>query len=35
VMVTFYGTTDPDLIFWNLAEIINGRFAKIWERNAG
>ncbi|MBI1287316.1 MAG: serine hydrolase [Flavobacteriales bacterium] len=29
IIVTFYSTTDPDLILWNLAEIINGRFAKI------
>lgn len=29
VVVTFYSTTDPDLILWNLAEIINGRFARI------
>ncbi len=32
VMVTFYSTTDPDLILWNLAEIINGRFEKIIRR---
>jgi len=29
VIVTFYNTTDPDLIMWNLAEIINNRFVKI------
>lgn len=29
VMVTFYSTTDRDLILWNLAEIVNGRFARI------
>lgn len=34
VMVSFYSTTDPDLILWNLAEIINGRFAKIIKRNS-
>lgn len=32
VIVTFYSTTDPNLIMWNLAEIINSRFAKIIER---
>ena len=29
VMVTFYSTTDRDLIKWNLAEILNARFARI------
>ncbi len=29
VMITFYSTTDSDLILWNLAEIINNRFEKI------
>lgn len=33
VVVTFYSTTDPDLILWNLAEIINGRFARIIARD--
>ncbi len=33
VMVAFYSTTDPDLIKWNLAEIINGRFEKIIRRD--
>lgn len=29
VVVSFYSTTDRDLILWNLAEIINGRIARI------
>lgn len=33
VVVTFYSTTDRDLILWNLAEIINGRFARIVARD--
>jgi len=32
VVVSFYSTTDPDLILWNLAEIINGRIARIIAR---
>lgn len=32
VLVTFYSTTDPHLIMWNLAEIINNRFEKIIRR---
>ncbi len=34
VIVTFYSTTDPDLILWNLAEILNTRFKKIVSRKA-
>lgn len=34
VIVTFYSTTDPDLILWNLAEILNSRFEKIVKRKA-
>ena len=29
VIVALYSTTDPDLYYWNLAEIINSRIAKI------
>ncbi len=29
VVVTFYSTTDKDLIYWNLSEIINSRIVKI------
>jgi len=29
VVVVFYSTTDPDLYYWNLSEIINNRIAKI------
>ena len=29
VVITFYSTTDPDLILWNLSEIINTRIVKI------
>ncbi|MAP54500.1 serine hydrolase domain-containing protein [Altibacter sp.] len=29
VMVAFYNTTDPDLYYWNLSEIINKRILKI------
>ena len=32
VVVSLYSTTDPDLILWNLAEIINGRIARIIAR---
>ena len=31
-VVTFYNTTDPDLYYWNLSEIINQRIVKILER---
>ncbi len=34
VIVTFYSTTDPDLLLWNLAEILNGRFATILRRKS-
>ncbi len=34
VLVMFYSTTDPDLIMWNLAEIINNRFFKILRKKA-
>lgn len=34
VMVTLYSTTDHDLILWNLAEILNKRFAKIIKRHS-
>ena len=29
VVVVFYNTTDEDLLYWNLAEIINSRIAKV------
>lgn len=32
VVVAFYSTTDPDLLLWNTAEIVNGRIVKILER---
>jgi CubicO group peptidase (beta-lactamase class C family) len=32
VTVEFYSTTDPDLLYWNLSEIINSRIVKILER---
>jgi len=32
IIVTFYSTTDSDLIMWNLAEIINNRFVKILKK---
>lgn len=32
VIVTFYSTTDSDLYYWNLSEIINSRIAKIVAR---
>lgn len=32
VIVSFYSTTDPELLLWNLAEIINGRFGEIVKR---
>lgn len=33
VLISFYSTTDPDLILWNLAEIMNERFEKIILKN--
>lgn len=32
VIVTFYSTTDADLIYWNLSEIINSRIVKILKK---
>ncbi|MCW9037877.1 MULTISPECIES: serine hydrolase domain-containing protein [Altibacter] len=32
VMVAFYSTTDPDLYYWNLSEIINRRILKILKK---
>ncbi|MGN8224145.1 serine hydrolase domain-containing protein [Gracilimonas sp. BCB1] len=32
VVVAFYSTTDPELYYWNLSEIINNRIVKILER---
>ena len=32
VVVTFYSTTDPDLIYWNLSEIINNRIVEILKK---
>ena len=32
VVVVFYSTTDPDLLYWNLSEIINGRIVKILKK---
>ncbi|MCB0769979.1 MAG: beta-lactamase family protein [Flavobacteriales bacterium] len=29
VVVAFYNTTDPDLLLWNTAEIVNGRIVRI------
>ena len=29
VVVAFYSTTDPDLLYWNLAEIINTRIGRL------
>lgn len=29
VVVVFYNTTDEDLLYWNLAEIINSRIAEV------
>ncbi len=29
VVIAFYSTTDPDLYYWNLSEIINNRIVKI------
>lgn len=34
VVVAFYSTTDADLIYWNLAEIINHRIAKILRKSS-
>ena len=34
VIVTFYSTTDPDLLLWNLAEILNGRYATKLRRKS-
>ena len=31
VVVLFYSTTDPDLYYWNLSQIINNRIIKILE----
>lgn len=33
-VVTFYNTTDADLIYWNLAEIMNNRIAKIIRKSS-
>jgi CubicO group peptidase (beta-lactamase class C family) len=32
VVVAFYSTTDPKLLYWNLAEIINKRIANILKK---
>jgi D-alanyl-D-alanine carboxypeptidase len=32
VVIQFYSTTDPKLLYWNLSEIINSRIAKILKR---
>ncbi len=32
VIVAFYSTTDPKLLYWNLAEIINKRIANILKK---
>ena len=32
VVVQFYSTTDPELLNWNLSEIINNRIVKILEK---
>ena len=32
VIIEFYSTTDPNLYYWNLSEIINSRIAKILKR---
>ncbi len=32
VVIHFYSTTDPDLIMWNMSEIVNGRISKILQR---
>ena len=32
VVIEFYSTTDPKLLYWNLSEIINSRIAKILKK---
>lgn len=32
VIVAFYSTTDPKLLYWNLSEIINNRIVKILKK---
>ncbi|MBB6462305.1 serine hydrolase domain-containing protein [Flammeovirga kamogawensis] len=32
IVIVFYSTTDADLLFWNLSEIINSRIIKILKR---
>jgi len=35
VVIEFYSTTDPDMYYWNLSEIINNRIVKILKSNEG